>query len=54
MSMRPKGLLSTRETFMHAYKYVLFLCGKTNVMIAVNTMLYQMLEGNKILIFLTW
>lgn len=38
---------------MHAYEYVLF--GKTNVRIAVNTMLYQMLEGNKILIFfLTW
>lgn len=38
---------------MHAYKYV--PVGKTDVMIAVNTMLYQMLEGNKILIFfLTW
>lgn len=34
---------------MHAYNYVLF--GKTNVTIAVNTTLYQMLEGNKILIF---
>lgn len=34
---------------MHAYQCVLF--GKTGVMIAVNTMLYQMLEGNKVLIF---
>lgn len=39
---------------MHAYQCVLF--GKTGVMIAVNTMLYQMLEGNKVLFFilLTW
>jgi len=34
---------------MHAYRYVLF--GKTDVLIAVNATLYQMLEGNKILIF---
>lgn len=34
---------------MHAYQCVLF--GRTGVMIAVNTMLYQMLEGNKVLVF---
>lgn len=43
-----RSSLYKRKTFLHAYKYVLF--GKTDVMSAVNTKLYQMLEGNKILI----
>lgn len=35
---------------MHTSKYVLFLFGKTDVTTAANAMLYQMLEGNIILI----
>lgn len=34
---------------MHAYQCVLF--ERTGLIIAVKTMLYQMLEGNKVLVF---
>lgn len=49
-SLRPLGLLSTRENSYAHLQVVPFLFGKTDVTIAANAMLYRMLEGNKILI----